>query len=197
MEIPQMQTIVGATIITQICLLMMQFIALYIMKQGTPTYVRTMPTAASLIWLVIANSLITLVLLLFAESYINVWKSAFPKINLPSINSSSSVMWTFILDIICISIVVFKTGGSQKSPFSSIYLILPALAIFLNEPYSHIIGYMTLVSLLFIVTFYFYKEPEQDRANDFAQKASEISYIFVSIACFTLTTFISYITRPT
>ncbi len=63
-------------------------------------------------------------------------------------------MLMFILNIICVTILVFLTGGGSESVFSPIYFIVPALAIFLREPLGRVITYLIAVSLAFTITLF-------------------------------------------
>jgi hypothetical protein len=59
----------------------------------------------------------------------------------------------FTLDVLCVNFMVLGSGGARASPFSPIYFILPALAIFLRESPTRIWFYLILVLVVFSLTF--------------------------------------------
>jgi hypothetical protein len=63
--------------------------------------------------------------------------------------------WALTLLVLNLGIafyVIFKTGGSHKSPFSHLYFILPILALLLGLPTALIYWYAGLALLAFTVT---------------------------------------------
>lgn len=63
--------------------------------------------------------------------------------------------------------LLFETGGSRKSPFTSLLLVLPVLTILLKEPlYPQVLGSMALVILAFSVCLILSREPESAFPED-------------------------------
>jgi hypothetical protein len=56
----------------------------------------------------------------------------------------------FISDLIGAFWLVAKTGGSKSSPFTSVLLLVPSLAIFLREPAARFILYSTTAGILYL-----------------------------------------------
>jgi hypothetical protein len=127
--------------------------------------------------------------LLFSDEFSIVWKPLFGGTTLPVIQWSNALFIMFTMNIICVTIIVSRTGGSRYSSFSPIYFILPALAIFLREPIGRIVLYTLFVSILFTWNVVRYFESDEVGRDSLA-------YWFVAIACLILATFIGYITRP-
>ncbi len=63
--------------------------------------------------------------------------------------------------------ILFETGGSRKSPFTSLLLVLPVITILLKEPlYPQVLGSMALVVLAFSVCLILSREPENTFPED-------------------------------
>ncbi|MCZ6485023.1 MAG: hypothetical protein O6826_04930 [Acidobacteria bacterium] len=63
--------------------------------------------------------------------------------------------------------LLFETGGSRKSPFTSLLLVLPVLTILLKEPlYPQVLGSMALVIIAFSVCLILSREPESAFPED-------------------------------
>ena len=137
-------------------------------------------------WMV-TLTLVTVALLLFSDSLAGVWKPLFGQTYFPLVGSSRALLWVLLIDIGCTAWIVLQTGGSHRSPFTTIYFMLPPIAIFLREHTGRVIVYTFLVAFLFSVGM------EEQPSEEMNVKAA---YWFVSVASFCLTTFIGFITRP-
>ena len=63
--------------------------------------------------------------------------------------------------------LLFETGGSRKSPFTSLLLVLPVLTILLKEPlYPQVLGSMALVILAFSVCLILSRAPDSACPED-------------------------------
>lgn len=141
--------------------------------------------------IVLLFSLATIGLLFFSDEFSNVWKPLFQDFDFSGIKWSHALFSIFILDIVWVSIMVGKTGGSVVSACSPIYFILPALAIFLRETSFRIIIYAFLVILSYTWNL-IYNFRDYDENKD----SSKLAYWGVSVASLILTTLIGYLTRP-
>lgn len=142
--------------------------------------------------IVLLFSLVTIGLLVFSDGLSNVWKPLFQDFDFSGIKWSQALFGIFILDIVWVTIMVWKTGGSVVSVCSPIYVILPALAIFLRESSSRIIIYVFLVILSYSWNLWRYNFGDDDGNKD----SSKLAYWVVSVASLILTSFIGYLTRP-
>jgi hypothetical protein len=192
--------ITAAALLTQLLLLVGIFFGAAILKRGDVSHkyrplrvVEPLFTPLSpLPWLVGVLALVTLVPLSLSDDFTPLVEPMLGGLALPSIAAGTSRLVMFLTDILIIGLVVFLTGGSRQSPFTAIFFILPALAIFLREPSSHLVLYLLLVSTWFTVGM------GRERLSDeiVAERALVVSYWFVAIYCLALTTFVAYVTRP-
>ncbi len=186
-------TITGAAIITQLSIIFIMAICAVLLVLGDKyTPIGYSPGAASFVLILLILALISLGGLVFSDEFSIIWKPLFGG-TIPTVIRSSTALFTmFTMDIICITIMVVRTGGSQISPFSPFFFTLPALAIFLREPRSRIFVYVILISLAFTV----FLRSHAEGSEKVGGRIRYIAYWCVSIACFALATFIGLITRP-
>ncbi len=187
--------ITAAALITQFLLIIIMFVGAMILR-GTPGLPfwkeRRSIDASHFAWIILLLAIVTIGCLIFSVEFIDIWSPLFPGVQFPSIMSQTALSVMFVLDIFCVAYLVVSTGGSQLSVFTPIFFILPALAIFLRQPYSQILIHVGLVVSMFMCTLrskHFYIDENRS-------PMLTVAYIFISIACFCLTTFIAYITRP-
>jgi len=180
--------IAGAALITQISLLAIMAIGALISHFIEVTS-EFNTKYSGLGWVVLIFSLLSLLSLVFSSEFSKVWKPVFRNTDFTLLNWSTSILLMFILNILCVSILVWITGVSVNNPFTPIYFILPALSIFLREGLGRIILYLILISLGFSFNMVFH-----DKNRD--ETSKRISLWFVSVACFILATYIGYTTRP-
>lgn len=180
--------IAGAALITQISLLAIMAIGAMIIH-FVETTSRYNPRYSVLGWIILVCSLLSLFFLVYSEEFSTLWKPVFRSTEPTLLRWSTSIYLMFLINIICVTILVRGTGGSTNSPFTPIYFILPALSIFLREGLARILLYLALVSLLFTINMFVF-----DYNRDEGSK--KIALWFVSTACFVLATYIGYITRP-
>jgi hypothetical protein len=184
--------ITAAALITQLLLIIIMFVgAIIIRNSSNRVHSEPIWNLSGMPWKIITLSLITISCLAFSEEFTNIWKPLFGSSTFFSIKSSNAVLIMFLTDILWVSILVGGTGGSQKSPFSPIFFILPALAIFLRESFTRIIIYSIMISFFFLIGIVTSLIKDEEPPRRFTG-----AYAFVSIACFILTTYVAYITRP-
>jgi hypothetical protein len=135
--------------------------------------------------------------LFFSDQLSNIWKPLFSGILFVEIKWEIAIVIAFLGNIIFVSLMVYFTGGSMRSPFSPIYFILPALAIFLREPGKNILLYLILVILGFSLNTRFHDPTISIYSEGKADIRYRVySYWVVSISCLLLATVIGYVTRP-
>lgn len=186
--------ITAAALITQFSIIIIMFLGATILRGGEkylPFY-RDVPRSSFFGWLILSFAIVTIGSLIFSDEFSSIWKPLFGTIAFPTVRWSFALLITFTLNIICISFLVRGTGGSLVSPFSPIYFILPALAIFLREGLGRIIFYLILVSIMFSFNLIF----RESLREEVGGTSRPLAYWFVSISCFILATFIGYVTRP-
>ncbi len=187
--------IAAGALIAQFSLLVIMFSAAIILKRGemyTPAY-RRETSYSSLSWIILSLTLITIGFLVFSDEISNVWNPVFGTMQFSGIKWSTSLFMMFTFDISYVSFLVALSGGSQRSPFSPIYFLLPALAIFLREPLSRIIFYLICISLSFSYNLF---SPYAHYKIGDDPLSRRLAYFLVSVACFLLAMFIGYLTRP-
>lgn len=186
--------ITAAALITQFSIIIIMFIGATILRGGEKSipFHRDVPRSSFFSWLILSFALVTIGGLIFSDEFSNIWKPLFGIIAFPTIRWSYALLVMFALNIIYVSILVRGTGGSLVSPFSPIYFILPALAIFLREGFGRIIFYLVLISIMFTYNLIY----RDDLREEVGGKSRFFAYWFISISCFILATFIGYVTRP-
>jgi len=140
----------------------------------------------SLPWIVLAFTLFTTGLLFFSEPYSSLWKPLFGDVGVLSIRYSLALLLTFLVDVGAIFWLSSLTGGAY-SPFTPVFFILPALAIFLREGFGHVVLYVVLICAFFTWGL-FQETPPASRHR--------LAYWIVSIGSFVLATVVGYVTRP-
>lgn len=111
------------------------------------TAVRTSKTY----WIVFALFLITFALLFFSDAFTSIWGPMYKVRGLVLITWSSSLLFVFLSNYGLIGALCYFTGLS-KSPFLTIILALPALAVFLSESTVRVVWYVALSTGL-VTTF--------------------------------------------
>jgi hypothetical protein len=179
--------ITGAAIFAQFSIIMIMFVGSLILYRGqgfVPSFER--PKFSGLPWLILGFGLLSIGFLIFSDEFSLVWRPLFGTIDFPTMPWTTALFVMFTTDILCTTFLVLLTGGSRNSAFSPLFFLLPALAIFLREPLSHILFYLISISVVFSLSL----KPRAD------QEEHNFAYWFISIACFILATFIGYVTRP-
>jgi hypothetical protein len=181
--------IASAALVTQFALCLTMLIAALILVSNKEVIV----TVAAL-------SLITLGSLIFSSDVFAFARVVFGNASIDGFRTSAVLFINFILTILILVRFIYPTGGTTSSPFTPIlYTIIP-LAIFLREPFWHILSYMLIV---LIASFACLSAPPIERASvissDFPDRyemRNKRSYIVSATLCLLLTTLIGWITRP-
>lgn len=176
--------ITGAALIAQFSILIILAGGSAIQSFDTLYDVKTTP-------LILLLALASFGALFFSDEFSKIWRPLFGNANFSGIKWSTAIFIVFIANTAAVSILVDLTGGSMTSPFTPVYFMLPALAIFLREPAVRILIYLAVVIVLFSFNLRNF-----DRNTGRISVMQARAYWIVSIACFVLTTYIGYITRP-
>ena len=120
LTVPQPITLSGASIVIQVFLLLISYIALWLLSRSYPSR----ETAKDSYSILIVWFLVALVLILFAEDLYATWGGILGELTLPTIPRASSFLAVFFLDIIFVTILILRTGGTKQSPFTSVLLLL-------------------------------------------------------------------------
>ncbi len=133
----------------------------------------------------------TVISLLLSDQIMPLWHPLLRDIEFEGIRWTLSINICFIADIILITLLVGRTGGSMTSAFGPLYYIIPPLAIFLHEPYKYVYIYSSLISLSFLKNLYIY----EDYLDSIHSERNRRAYCIVSILSFALSVSIGYLTR--
>lgn len=184
--------IAAAALITQFSIGCILFVGAFILRgakeAGPVGNARTM--GQSMPWIVLAFSFLTIGALFFSDPYSSLWKPLLGDLGAPSIGSARALFIAFTADILVVFWLACLSGGAD-SPFIPIFFIQPALAIFLREGLGRVVWYVILISILFTVGC----SSRLIFGRNYSNRGS-VAYWFVSIACFVLSTFVGYVTRP-
>lgn len=190
--------ITAAALITQFGLVIIATAGVAILRanEPPPAVYRSPRTSANLYTINFLIFVLTSGLLVFSDEFAATWRPLFSDAAFYGLSWSFALVATFIVNVIWVTILVSMTGGSTTSPFSPIYFILPALAIFLREPLQRIITCFILVTVGFSINLVPFNSTDRSAEAEEKPRATIIAYWFVSITCLVLSTFIGYITRP-
>lgn len=177
--------------------LWMQFILIVILASGAVLILRREEGKSSVyhnpanvpsyLLILIPFSLGTMGMLLFSDQFSVLTRPLFGGIQMGLVRWSTAILWVFIADIACTAILVLLTGGSYRSPFASVYFILPALAFFLRESPQRVLAYTLAITVLFVIELWVYEEET---------KSLKGAFCVVSVGCLILSGWIGYLTRP-
>lgn len=186
--------ITAAALITQFALVIIVFVTTVIMRWGEPreSVFRDSPNSTRLHVVTLGFGVLTIGCLLFSDEFANIWKPLFTEMPFGGLGWSFALQTTFLLNIVWVTVLAAMTGGGTTSPFSPIYFIVPALAIFLRESPGRIVLDVVLVS----VGFSWNLLTGGVRGGDRGGTNRTLAYGFVSVACLVLSTLIGFVTRP-
>lgn len=126
--------------------------------------------------------------LIFSESQNLEWSPVFENIKF-SLSNQAALLVAFMSNLIVVSILIWNTGGSEKSPFVSILFTIPSLAIFLRLDASTFIGCAVFSGFSYILLLYF-----NNRGN---APSGKQPFVFVNIFCLILSIATGFFSRPT
>ena len=184
--------ITGAAIFAQFSIVIIMAIGASVLRRGEkdkPFYYGK-PRFSALGWKILFFCLLTIGVLLMSDEFSKLWRPVFRDPVFPSIPWRVAILVMFIFDILCVTILVWNTGGSRDSAFSPLFFLLPTLAILLREPLIQLILYMVVTIISFTVLLV-WAEPIGS-SRDIPKHIT--AYWIVSITCFILTITVGYLT---
>jgi hypothetical protein len=196
----QPATLAAASIVIQLCLLFIAFVTLWLLSRGYTLREAARDSYSSLVaWLLLA-----LVMISLGEDQYATWGPLLGKLQVPSVPRDYSFLAVFVLDIIFTAVLILRTGGAKRSPFTSVLLLLPSLAIFLREPVGRFLFYSAVVGVLYVVLL---RREIRKQSADYERSSFEIpakedeavddgATVWANITCLALATLIGYITQP-
>ncbi len=196
----QPTTIASASIVIQICLLFIAYIALGFLSKSYSARAQAKASYSSLVvWL-----LMTLVLLVMGEDLYATWGEILGPVAFPTVPRDYTFFAVFVLDIVFVTLLVLRTGGTRNSPFTSVLSLLPTLAIFLREPVWRFLLYAIIVGFVYAMLLRVSirkATADFDRSGyDAPSRADQVfddwATMWTNLSCLALATLIGYITRP-
>lgn len=138
------------------------------------------------------------------DDFYSTWGPILGNLALPTIPRDYSFFAVFALDIVFVTVLIFRTGGTKRSPFTSVLFLLPSLAIFLREPVLRFLFYSIVVGCVYVVLLRKTAQASQagfDRSKyDAPSRSDELiddrATVWTNITCLGLATLIGYITQP-
>jgi hypothetical protein len=197
----QSATLAAASVVIQLCLLLIALVTLLVLMRSRAMAGNSIPSIVLLaIWFLFALFAIVL-----GEEFFSTWQAVLGGFSLPTIPKGRSFQVVFALNIVFTSALIVLTGGTKRSPFTSILLLLPSLAIFLREPTHRFLTYSAVVAALYVMLLTTGRSQwllPQYAQGDFRSTALEeeavdnAATIWANIMCLMLATLIGYITLP-
>lgn len=137
-------------------------------------------------------TLTTFGVFLFSDVFIELWKPLFSNRVFDGLAWRTAVSVMFIVDALCITLLVAVSGGSRHSPLVGGFALIPTLSLFLREPVGWTIFYTALVIVGITVT----RSARPERGGDLRVISQSGAFWFMNVASLALVTFIGIITSP-
>ncbi len=132
-------------------------------------------------------TLVSFTLLLLTDDLYGIWSPLFHGVGISTFTSSTAILLVYLLNLWAVGYLMFKTGGSRSSPFTSVLFTVPALAIFLRMPPWAFMTIAVFSGLIYLVLL----APHLSRTQP-----SQAPAAFLNIACLVLAMLTGYVTRP-
>ena len=120
--------VTGAIIVVQLCLLIIISLGIFLNTERVARRSKQRSYGATIILAVFSLLAISM-----SADFYAIWSPILGDVSLPTIARSNAFAWVFTLDIVFVFALIFWTGGTMASPFTSVLFLIPALAIFLRE----------------------------------------------------------------
>lgn len=182
--------ITGAALIAQFSILLILLMGFVILSKSSRLFFLGSVEDVNATPIILNLALFSIGALFFSDEFSKIYSPMFGDTNLSVIKWSTAICAVFIANTIAVNRLVALTGGSMASPFTPVYFMLPALAIFLREPTGRVVFYLLLVIILFSLNF------RHDSQSSKIVSRKKLAYWFVALSCCILTTYIGFITRP-
>lgn len=183
-------TIVAATMLMQLFIIVILTGAAAILSAGN-----AWESGRPMSPIILLLAVVTIGLLILSQPFGEMWAPAIGLEYLPLLSWSFVIASVFVLNAVALWRLVSFTGDATLNAFTPIYFVMPAMAIFLQEP-----GFRLLVYLVIVLTFFVHNLVtclKFEAAKSYGvRKRHTVAFGFVSIACLLLVTGIGHMTRP-
>ena len=129
--------------------------------------------------------MIVVFFLIFSHGF-SAWFRTYVNFDIPGFRDGVSLFVMFTVNAALMTYLVGLTGGSLTSPFTPMFFILPALAIFLGVHNPWLTIYGAMVALLFVLMLAASQPPDAREHRS----SLKLAYAVISVLCFALTMFI-------
>ena len=183
-------TIISAAVVMQLFLVLIAGLGGYLIDREERSASRFYENPAHVgrqAWVIVAFAIVTLGLLVLSDGFAGSWIALSTPTLISLIGWSRALLIVFLADIFWTFILVWQTAGTDHSPFTALYFVLPAFAFFLRESPKRVLVYVLCVAICFTIGF-FLQESEERRPNRFP-------FWVVSMLCLGLSLMIGYLTR--
>ena len=137
--------------------IVMQFLFLLIVRVAA----RLLPATYHLLRPMTLFSVMTLGLLVVSEGILGEYQIG--SLAIAGLQKSLALFILFVADTAFLTYLLVDTGGSRESPFTSLLLMLPVLAILLKQPvYPQVSSYVGFVVVAFSVGMMTARAPEEE-----------------------------------
>jgi len=148
---------VDQTLKITLAAIIMQFLFLLILRVAA----RLLPATYHLLRPMTLFSVMTLGLLVLSEGILGEFQLG--SFAIAGIQMSLALFVLFVADTAFLTYLLVDTGGSRESPFTSLLLMLPVLAILLNQPvYPQVSSYVGFVVVALSVGMMTAREREEE-----------------------------------
>ncbi len=174
------QTIIASAILIQVCYVIISVIGLrFIYNRSRISQI--------LLW----YSVVSTLLLLLSNPFLLLTK---PLISIGwSFSQNTSLLLVFLTNIVFLTIIIQFTGRVLHSIYTHTLTVLPALAIFLQEPVWKITLYTFLIALFYSTSSYTYFFTETDPWPN--EERNRRGFIFISTSSLLLSALIGILTK--
>mgnify|MGYP003597590702 CR=1 FL=1 len=192
---PQPVHIASAAVQAQVLVIVVLFIGALTIQRAARTWrlYRQQVTYYSFGWIVLSFTVLSLLLVVFSDAFVATSRPVLSGIVTPTIPYAAAIFLAFCSDILCITLLVARTGGTQASPFTALYSLIPVLAILLREPVGRFVTYTSLLLLSYSVLLF--NPPRSDTYED-DRAWFRLTYWIVGVLAAAIAVYIGWFTRP-
>lgn len=194
--------LIGATLVIQLCLLILLFITNRMLPERGHIHLRSRCDRATL-----SLALITLACMVVSEEMFQTWAPILGDLSPKSgLSRSGTYLLLFLADLGIAFWLISLTGGSKHSPFTGVLLLVPSLAIFLREPAWRFIMYSLFAAGLYSIGLIMSRRPVESidvlrgesylGPNYSSIRTDTPAHATINIGCLFIATVTGYITRP-
>jgi hypothetical protein len=131
--------------------------------------------------------------IIFSDAFASSWTPTYGAHIRAGLPIDGVKAWVFIVDILIVSVLIFRTGGWKASPFPSLNFSIPAIAILLGDSGSMVAAYTGLVAIIYGGSLGYARLRGRVFLSD--RPEDDVALWILSIAALALTTTIGVLTR--